>query len=262
MKIIDPLLWPEICSENKRLFDPISFLQSANRNIVPDIYSDCCGALVVHSVNMLCNVAEILPKPVTPRNGSFVFNLEGNKKAVLLSTGVGAPMAVSALEMLAATSVKRIITIGNACWIGDTRPALCVPPCGISGTGVTRFYLRDRFDFKADGEGYTYLSENMPVADTGKVFSLDALYRLTGELVGRLRRLGVSMVDQETSACFAFGEYSVEKTSNPLTVSSILLPLDSIAGSSWRPNSETIPHEQWKDNLSLAVKAAMGWLAK
>ena len=159
----------------------------------------------------------------------------GGRVAVTGRFGVGAPAAVIVLEELAATGVKRFMSIGTAgtlqkdIRIGD----LVVCDRAIRDEGTSHHYL--------PYAKYAHASETMTkriVAAlkkrrrkyvTGTSWTIDAPYRETAVEVKHYQQEGVATVEMEASALFAVAEY------RGLEMGSILAISDSLAEPEWQP---------------------------
>jgi uridine phosphorylase len=158
----------------------------------------------------------------------------GEREVALAKLGVGAPMAVAALEELIALGVRRVIVVGTG---GSLQPELTTGSLAIA-TGAIR----------EDGTSFHYAPagvEVMPDADLaralgeavvaqgvtvtlGPVWTTDAPYRETRSKVTVYSAMGALAVEMEAAALFALATFRDVKLALLLAISDELFH-------EWRP---------------------------
>ena len=158
------------------------------------------------------------------------FSLGGGGKGVIACCPVGAPNVAVAIEELAAFGVRAIYFFGLAGGIGErVSPGDLILPCYAHvGEGTTRYYGNAPLSF-ADG-GLLETVRRALERETGNapaacpVWTTDALYRESADVVERFARLGAGGVDMETSAVFSVAAALSVRAVALLWISDLLTP--------------------------------------
>lgn len=173
----------------------------------------------------------------------FLFNssLAVNDKESFFAAGpaVGAPMAVLCLEKLIALGARRIILVG---WCGALQPTLEVgnvllPGQALCGEGTSRYYSSEHepqpslsltASLRAilDRQGMTW--------QEGRVWSTDAPYRESRDLLARLRQeQDIAAIDMEYSALCTVARF------RGVDFAALMLVSDEIWQEQWLPGFVT-----------------------
>lgn len=148
---------------------------------------------------------------------------------------MGAPYAVAILETLIAWGARRIVFAG---WCGAIDLSLeigdlIVPAMALSGEGTSRYYFnQDKAPYPASlrlTEQLTTAVSNGASVHSGTVWTTDAIYRETEDIISRLQQRGVLAVEMELAALFAVAKFRRVDLAGVLTVS------DHLGDSTWRP---------------------------
>lgn len=127
----------------------------------------------------------------------------------LVSPGVGAPAAVTSLEVVIALGATRIIGCGGA---GIVRPGfdvghVIVPTAAIRDEGTSYHYAPSDADVRPHPRAIAAIDEVLTAAgvphDRGLTWTTDAFFRETPAKVARRREQGCITVEMEASAMFA-----------------------------------------------------------
>ena len=151
----------------------------------------------------------------------------------VLFPGVGAPLAVAAIEETIARGARRFVAVGGA---GALLPDLVlghavVVDSAVRDEGTSFHYLPEGREVEADAAGVALLQQVLDELDipyvTGKAWSTDGLYRETPARVARRRDEGCAVVEMEASAFIAVARHRKVKMAH------LLYAGDSLAGDEW-----------------------------
>lgn len=149
--------------------------------------------------------------------------------------GIGAPAAVSFVENMIASGVKKFVSVGTA---GALQPDLKVGHMlvcnrAIRDEGTSFHYLPGEKYSTADPELTAMLKASLKKSKSpfqaGTTWTTDAPYRETKAEILQYQREGVLSVDMETAALFAVAKYRKVKMAALFAIS------DSLADLSWTP---------------------------
>ena len=166
----------------------------------------------------------------------FLFNaqLYSNQNLFLAGPAVGAPMAVLCLEKLIALGARRIVVYG---WCGSLSADLRVgdlflPTAGLSEEGVSRHYpavdgcpddATLRLSLGEALKRYDYR------AQSGPIWTTDAVYRETREKVARYGGQGIMAVDMEYTALRAVAAF------RQVNLAAVMMVSDELFHPEWAP---------------------------
>lgn len=151
----------------------------------------------------------------------------------VLFPGVGAPLAVAALEETIARGGRRFVAVGGA---GALLPDLVlghavVVNASLRDEGTSFHYMPPGREVDAEAAGVAALEQVLTERDipfiTAKTWSTDGLYRETPERVARRRDEGCAVVEMEASAFIAVARHRNVKLAH------LLYAGDSLAGEEW-----------------------------
>ena len=154
---------------------------------------------------------------------------------------MGAPYAVAILEALIAWGARTVVFAGWCGAIDDSVQLgdLLVPKKALSGEGTSRYYAKQNEDFFV---GASILAEPLievlsdgAVVHKGTIWTTDAIFRETGEIITGLKNKGVLAVEMELAALFAVARFHHINLAGVLTVS------DHLGDLTWRPGFKD-PH--------------------
>ena len=126
---------------------------------------------------------------------------------------VGAPAAVLCLEGLIASGVKEIIILGFCGSLNSKHPmksAVCISKT-LSEEGTSKHYFARKKYFKPSLNLTNKIrkvlnSHKLPFL-AGSIVSTDAPYRETKSWLEQKQKMGIDLVDMETSAAFSLAEF-------------------------------------------------------
>lgn len=175
----------------------------------------------------------------------------------VMTSPMGAPIAVMLLEQLIALGARQFIYLG---FCGALNPAYRIGDCFVPTTAV-----------REEGTSYHYLpAEVVPAASaqlntllngeavaqglrvqSGPIWTTDALYRETALKIQRFQAAGVHAVDMEMAALFAVAQYRA------CEVGGILIVSDECYHPTWQPGFHA-PHfrQACRDAVALSIAAA------
>ena len=175
----------------------------------------------------------------------------------VMTSPMGAPMAVMLLEQLIALGARQFIYLG---FCGALNPAYRIGDCFVPTTGI-----------REEGTSYHYLpADVVPAASTllnalvmdeavargvsvqsGPIWTTDAPYRETAQKIQRFQAVGVHAVDMEMAALFAVAQYRA------CEVGAILITSDECYHPTWQPGFHA-PHlrQGCRDAVALSIAAA------
>jgi len=210
----------------------------------------------------LCRLAQATAAPrylwdCALRAGSW----EG-QPVTIAAPAMGAPYAVMVLEKLIALGARLALALG---WCGSLQPHvglgdLILPTAAVSGEGTSQYYCSGEEAPGPDAGCCALLRQGLEEAQTswhaGPVWSTDAIYRETADLVRRHQAQGVLGVDMELAALFAVGRF------RQVPVAGLLVVADELATLQWRPGYRSEAFRQARRQAAeLALTAAARWSA-
>ena len=151
----------------------------------------------------------------------------------VLFPGVGAPLAVAAVEEAIARGARRFVAVGGA---GALLPDLVLGHAvvvngAVRDEGTSFHYMPPGREVEADPEPTAVVEEVLRERDipfiTAKTWSTDGLYRETPTRVARRRGEGCAVVEMEASAFIAVARHRNVKMAH------LLYAGDSLAGEEW-----------------------------
>jgi len=188
----------------------------------------------------------------------FGFGKGMERVGVIVCCPMGAPNVAITLEELAAFGVHTVFFLGLAGGISTKSKIgeLILPPFGYVGEGTSRYYGNTSLAFASkrlwNKVKAGLVGEGVEDICTSPVWTTDALYRETGEMIKKLLGLGVGAIDMETSAVFSVAEAVSVRSVVFLWVSDILTQVG------WEPHF----HEaRLKWAIASHMKAFQGWLS-
>jgi uridine phosphorylase len=202
------------------------------------------GLLMLYQRSLFLAVLDGLAGPVTAfapgsRPSAFLdvhtFDDTGGTVGVVGGFGIGAPAAVSILEMLAALGVTRFVGVGTAGALQASLDTGAVVVCdrAVRDEGVSHHYvasgrwaepspaLTDRLHACLDEAGLA------PI--TGGAWTIDAPFRETVAEAKHYAGEGVAVVEMEASALFTVARVRGVEVASAFAVS------DSLADGEWTP---------------------------
>jgi nucleoside phosphorylase len=175
----------------------------------------------------------------------------------VMTSPMGAPIAVMLLEQLIALGARQFIYLG---FCGALNPTYRIGDCFVPTTGI-----------REEGTSYHYLPAGVvPAASallktlvmneaatrevsvqSGPIWTTDALYRETAQKIQRFQADGVHAVDMEMAALFAVAQYRA------CEVGAILIVSDECYHPTWQPGFHA-PHfrQGCRDAVALSIAAA------
>ncbi len=166
----------------------------------------------------------------------------------LVSPGVGAPAAVSSLEVVIALGATHIIGCGGA---GIVRPGfdvghVIVPTGAVRDEGTSYHYAPADAEVAPHPRALaaidTVLTEAGVPHDRGLVWTTDAIFRETAAKVARRREQGCLAVDMEVSAMFACAAF------RGATYAQLLYAGDDVSAADW-DHRDWLEHTGARDRL-------------
>ena len=148
---------------------------------------------------------------------------------------MGAPYAVAILETLIAWGARTIVFAG---WCGAIDLSveigdLLVPDMALSGEGTSRHYFDQE---KGLYPASSPLAKQLRAAVSGEasvhrgtIWTTDAIYRETEDIISGLQQRGVLAVEMELAALFAVAKFRRVDLAGVLTIS------DHLGDFTWRP---------------------------
>lgn len=151
---------------------------------------------------------------VAHRNGRFVaINVEATRIGVAGGFGIGAPVAATVMEELAALGVRRFVSIGAAGSLNSQLEVGDVVVCteAIRDEGVSHHYLAPGRSVTPSALLTSQLTRSLQAAGLavaeGPTWTIDAPYRETVHELHHYRSEGVLTVEMEAAALFAVANY-------------------------------------------------------
>ena len=144
-------------------------------------------------------------------------------------------MPVAVLEKLIALGAAMVLALG---WCGSLQAqapigAVILPEAAVSGDGTSRYYFPTEDSHSPHPLLLAHLQQTLERADLpfcrGRVWTTDAFYRETVDLLRGHQAQGVLGVEMELAALFAVGRF------RQVPVAGLLLVSDELATMSWQP---------------------------
>jgi uridine phosphorylase len=148
---------------------------------------------------------------------------------------LGAPYAAMVLEKLIALGARRVLALG---WCGSLSPkvligSLILPRRALSGDGTSPHYCPPGEEPLPHAGLYDLLAASLQNGEvpwhTGPVWSTDAFFRETTELVKSCRQQGILGIDMEMAALFAVGRF------RRIALAGLLVVSDELFTLKWQP---------------------------
>jgi len=184
---------------------------------------------------LLCRLTQVESKPrylwdCALRRGSWA-----DTALTVAAPALGAPYAAMVLEKLICLGARRVLALG---WCGSLASMvrighLILPRGAVPGDGTSPHYCPDGAVISPDLDLYTFLARRLgdgPVPwHTGPVWTTDAFYRETPELVRSCQSRGILGIDLELAALLAVGQF------REVAVAGLLVVSDELFTLQWRP---------------------------
>ncbi len=193
----------------------------------------------------------------------FLFNsslcVNSEETFFVAGPAVGAPMAVLCLEKLIVLGARRIILVG---WCGALQQVLEVgnvllPGQALCGEGTSRYYSSDH-EPRPSANLLAWLRETLLAQSgiawqEGRVWSTDAPYRESRELLARLRQeQDIAAIDMEYSALCTVAHF------RGIEFAACMLVSDELWQKQWKPGFATPAFCLRSQKLSELLLRAMG----
>jgi uridine phosphorylase len=182
------------------------------------------------------------------------------RPVTIVAPAPGAPYAVLVLEKLIALGARLVLALG---WCGSLKAglrigALVLPTSALCGDGTSRHYLQGEGEAQPhpalNGLLQAQLQASPAPWQGGPVWTTDAFYRETPELVRHYQGQGVLGVDMEMAALFAVGWF------RQVAVAGLLVVSDELFTLSWRAGYRSVSFRQARDLAArLLLAAAVAW---
>ena len=176
------------------------------------------------------------------KQGAIFYNLfhsnlwaqgHGSKKIFLAGPALGAPMAVMTMEKMIALGCQFFLVFG---WCGALSAKLVVgdiflPTWGEVGEGTSQYYSNDipRADQDASAKVKKILASKGLSSTRGPIWTTDAPYRETTDLLASKRAKGVEAVDMEFTALANLATFRSVK------MVAVYLVSDELYRETWQP---------------------------
>ncbi|MBW1992082.1 MAG: nucleoside phosphorylase [Deltaproteobacteria bacterium] len=183
-----------------------------------------------------------------------------NRPLTLAGPVLGAPFAAMVLEKLIALGARAVVVLG---WCGSLQPSvpvgsLVLPRGAVGGDGTSPHYcltgsqLAPHPGLYASLEKFLVQSLEGEIAwQAGMVWTTDAYYRETVELVRHCQQLDLLAVDLELAALLAVGSF------RGVAVAALLAVSDELFGGRWRPGQRSPRLRQAREAAAQAALAAL-----
>lgn len=192
----------------------------------------------------------------------FLFNsslcVNSDETFFVAGPAVGAPMAVLCMEKLIVLGARRIFLVG---WCGALQQVLEVgnvllPGQALCGEGTSRYYSSDH-EPRPSADLIVWLRETLAQSgmawQEGKVWSTDAPYRESRELLASLRQeQDVAAIDMEYSALCTVAHF------RGIEFAACMLVSDELWQKQWKPGFATPAFCLRSQELSELLIEAMG----
>jgi uridine phosphorylase len=214
--------------------------------------------------HLFCRLAEAAGPPRHIWNCALQTGTWGGRPLTIVAPALGAPYAAVVLEKLIALGAEMALAFG---WCGSLQTrtpigAVILPEAAVSGDGASKYYFPDETSHQPHPALRSHLQQSLERAnlsfERGQVWTTDAFYRETTELVTHHQAQGVLGVEMEMAALFAVGRF------RRVPVAGLLVVSDELASLSWRPSYRD---EELKERFRrsrreaarLMLTAAAGW---
>ncbi|MEW6388173.1 MAG: nucleoside phosphorylase, partial [Thermodesulfobacteriota bacterium] len=153
----------------------------------------------------------------------------------VVAPAVGAPYAVMVLEKLIVLGARLVLALG---WCGSLQPrlkigALVLPAGAVCGDGTSPHYSLKEGEARPDKVLSGLLEDHLKAGEAnwqkGPIWTTDAFYRETAELVRHYQSQGILGVDLELGALFTVGRF------RGIPVAGLLVVSDELGDLRWRP---------------------------
>ncbi len=180
----------------------------------------------------------------------------------IVAPAMGAPYAAMVLEKLIALGAKMALAFG---WCGSLQPGvlngdLLLPTLTVPGEGTSGHYSLGDGDPTPDAALTARLRQALKDSElpwhAGPVWTTDAVFRETADLVQRYQAQGVLGVEMEMSALFAVGRF------RQVPVAGLLVVSDELATLSWQPGYRSERFRMAREQAArLVLNVAARWEA-
>ncbi|MBW2107299.1 MAG: nucleoside phosphorylase [Deltaproteobacteria bacterium] len=162
---------------------------------------------------------------------------QSGRQVTVVGPMLGAPHAVMVLEKLVALGAKKMVFLG---WCGSIDPRvaigdLVIPDHAVVGEGTSKYYAKNKSHVPSRGSAAIrkvleeHCDKHGVMFHKGGVWSTDAPYRETEEVVRSLKEAGLLGVDMETSALFTAGCF------RGIDIGALLVVSDALGALIWEP---------------------------
>jgi uridine phosphorylase len=208
----------------------------------------------------LCRLVQAEASPRHLWECAFREGLWEGQPITIVAPAMGAPYAVMVLEKLIALGAKMVLAFG---WCGSLQPGvsngdLLLPTLTVPGEGTSGHYSLGDGDPTPDAALTAKLRQSLKDAElswhAGPIWTTDAVFRETPELVQRYQAQGVLGVEMEMSALFAVGRF------RQVPVAGLLVVSDELATLTWQPGYRSERFRQAREQAArLVLNAAAQW---
>jgi uridine phosphorylase len=183
----------------------------------------------------LCRLANAAGPPRYLWNCAVQPGAWDGRPLTLVAPAIGAPYAVAVLEKLIALGAEMVLALG---WCGSLHTqapigTVIIPEAAVSGDGTSRYYFPEEDCHNAHPELLAHLWQFLEGAGLplcrGRVWTTDAFYRETADLIRCQQAQGVLAVEMEMAALFAVGRF------RQVPVAGLLVVSDELATLTWQP---------------------------
>jgi uridine phosphorylase len=195
----------------KALFNPTDVIKPIEN--FPEVCVSTFSKQIIDKFAAFDHV-EVIASLLTANGENPVYNIKyGGKEIAFYLSLVGAPACVSCFEEVIAMGAKKFVFFGSCGVLDDNlvRDNLIVPTAAIRDEGTSYHYIAPSDEITPDIEltkllkkcldkcGYSYT--------TGKIWTSDAIYRETLDMINERKKDGCIAVDMEYSALLAAAKY-------------------------------------------------------
>jgi uridine phosphorylase len=177
----------------------------------------------------------------------------------VIAPAMGAPYAAMVLEKLIALGARRVLVLG---WCGSLSSQvrigdLILPSLAIPGDGTSPHYCPEPAGIPPHPGLYDLLAAGLRDVEVpwhaGPVWSTDALYRETREMVQSCQARGILGIDLELAALFAVGRF------RGIAVAGLMVVSDELFTFTWQPARGAQPFRLAREKaLHLVLDIAAG----
>jgi purine-nucleoside phosphorylase len=209
---------------------------------------------------LLCRLSGAAGPPRYLWDCAYRRGVWGGRPLTIAAPAPGAPYAALVLEKLIALGARAVLALG---WCGSLHPgvrigSLVLPTAARRGDGTSPHYCPGDREPEPHPLLLDLLRRQLAISpapwQSGAVWTTDAFYRETVELVRRHQARGLLAVEMEMAALFAVGEFRRVPVAGLLVVSDELFTLD------WRPGYRSAPFRRARDLAArLLLNAAAAW---